>query len=76
MSARQPRTTIVVPVRGPQYDPAEMDQIPNPSRTGLPTAWLTSAGANGVPIPEINGVVPAHSLDTSRASHPPAAHER
>ena len=36
-----------MPVAGALYDPGEMDnQIPNPGRTGLPTASLTRAGAS------------------------------
>lgn len=41
---RSCRPTTVVPVTGPQYDPAEMDnQIPNAGRTDLPTASFTRA---------------------------------
>ena len=39
--------TTLVSVTGVQYDPAEMDHMPNLDRTDVPTAWLMRARASG-----------------------------
>ena len=59
-----------MPVTGARYDPAVMDQMPGPGRSGPPTAWLTRVRTSGECHRGSFGRWPAAPADSADDDHP------